>query len=255
MEFSSHLSLFWLRKKRVVAEEDGVCPHLGVCQVSATWTPAIPRSFMFVFCSTPCIYPFCHDFYFILTMLFLSFLTSAAPTPSGIIHFYIEVAVACIMPVFNLKKVHVCPNWLQSSSQSHSPLWSATVDNPSAFFSPGPLCFCLCGFLSLSSFFCPCWFLFFYLCLSSLLPLLLTFSSPYFLIFSSVCSFLLQVFSVPLCFIPSVFRFLLHWVSCVSVRVVFLWGTSPSSSVTVYQIRSCLNSLPFPYLFTVSMLF
>lgn len=170
---------------------------------------------------------------------------SAAPTPSGIIHCYIEVAVAWIIPVFNLTKVHVCSNWLQSPPQSHSPPWSATVDNPWAYFFPGPLCFCLSGFLSLSSFLCSCLFLFFCLWLSSLPTLLLTFSSPYFLIFSSVCSFLLPVFSAPLCFIPSAFRFLLHWVSCVSVRVVFLWGTSPSSSVTMYQIRSYLKSLPF----------
>lgn len=176
MEFSSHLSLLWLRKKkkRVVVEEDGVCPHLGVCQVSTTWTPAIPQSF--VFCPTPCIYSFCHHFYFILdNVVSIVFNLSAAPTPSGIIHFYIEVAVACILPVFNLTKVHVCSNWLQPSPQSHSPPWSATVDNPSAFFSPGPLCFCLCGFLSLSSFCRPCWFLFFCLCLSS--P-----SAPHFLI-------------------------------------------------------------------------
>lgn len=79
-----------------------------------------------------------------------------------------------------------------------------------------------------------------------LLPLLLTFSSPYFLIFSSVCSFLLPLFSVPLCFIPRVFRFLLHWVSCVSVSVVFLWGTSPSSSVTMYQLEAISSLFYFP---------
>lgn len=170
---------------------------------------------------------------------------SAASTPSGLIHCCIEVAVACIIPVFNLTIVHVCSNWLQSSPQSHSPPWSATVDNPSAFSPLALFVSVFVGFCHCLLFFCPCWFLFFCLCLSSLLPLLLTFSSPYFLIFSSVCSFLLQVFSGPSYFIPSVFRFLLHWVSCVSVSAVFLWGTSPSSSVTMYQIRSYLKSLPF----------
>lgn len=58
---------------------------------------------------------------------------SAAPTPSGLIHCCIEVAVACIIPVFNLTIVHVCSNCLQTSPQSQSAPWSATVDNPSVF--------------------------------------------------------------------------------------------------------------------------
>lgn len=88
---------------------------------------------------------------------------SAARITSGIIHFYLEVAVTYIIPVFNLKNTMFCSNLPQPSLQSRSPPWPATVDNLSTLvFVTGPLSVCLdfCHCLLL----CPCLFL--CLCLS-----------------------------------------------------------------------------------------